>query len=190
MMKKYIPYIAILFAGLVLGLMFCRSCVPGRTDKVVEVQKDTVVRVDTIVVYMPSEERVETMGERLVVVRDTLTIRDTLYMALEWEKKSYRGEGYYAEVSGHQPSLDYIEVLTKTNVVTKEVTKEVTLRQRNYLTIGLESEFYGREYFHLPLYVEYQRMLHKNFGVKARVGYDIATQTCGIGLGMSVGFGW
>lgn len=189
-MKQIYSYIAILFAGLVLGLMFCKSCVPTKTEKVIEVQKDTIVRVDTIVVYMPSEERSEPMGERLVVVRDTLTIRDTLYMALEWEKKSYRGEGYYAEVSGHQPSLDYIEVLTKTKVVTKTETREVVKRQSNYLTIGLESEFYGSDYFHLPLYVEYQRMLHKNFGVKVRLGYDIPTQTYGVGLGMSVRFGW
>ena len=97
----------------------------------VSVQTDTLIIRDTIrekyPVYLTKYvDRVE-----LVKVTDTLRIADTLYQAVEIEKREYAGDDYRAVVSGWHPSLDEIAVFPKTIYVQTEVqTQEPRKRVR------------------------------------------------------------
>ena len=181
-MKKYIPYILILVVGFVIGIL----CRPHRIERVVDIQRDTTFIRDTHIIEKPVLVERTSKETLLVEVHDTTRIHDTLYIALPMEKKIYKGEDYLAEISGYKPSLDRIEVYPKNTIITETITQSVT--NRNTLGIGLEVNYYGSPY--IPIYLEYERMLHKNTSFYARVLYDIPNQSYGVGLGAKVSIGW
>lgn len=115
-MKNLIPYIIVLFLGAVVGWL---SRGGGSHDSGVVVGRDTLTLRDTVREFHPVEVMKERRDTMLVVVHDTLRIHDTLYMSLQTEKRFYKTEEYYAEVSGYKPRLDYIEVYPKTTYVTE-----------------------------------------------------------------------
>lgn len=89
----------------------------------VNVQTDTLVIRDTIrekepVFLTKYVDRVE-----LVQVTDTIRRTDTLYMAVEIERRTYQGDDYRAVVSGWRPSLEEIAVYPKTVYLQTEVTQ-------------------------------------------------------------------
>ena len=84
---------------------------------------DTLVVRDTLLVDHPVEvvkwrERVE-----LLPVRDTIRIADSVFVEVPIESKIYADSTYRAQVSGWHPSLDWIEVYQRTQIVTQYVEK-------------------------------------------------------------------
>ena len=181
-MKKYIPYILVLVVGFVIGIL----CRPHHIERVVDIQRDTTFVVDTHIIEKPVLVERTVKDSLLVAVHDTLRIRDTLYISLPMETKVYAEKDYYAEVSGYKPSLDYLEVYPKTQIVKETITQSVT--NRNALGVGFEMNY--TSYPYIPIYLEYSYLLHKNVEFYARLLYDLPSQKMGFGLGAKVSFGW
>ena len=104
-----------------------------------EVQRDTIVMRDTIRIPAPRPTFVVTQGtillalqDALIAKPDTLRSRDTIYVHLAREVKTYSDSSYRAVVSGFRPSLDEIEIYQRTKVVTE--TRVV--RSSPWVTIG------------------------------------------------------
>jgi hypothetical protein len=106
-------------------------------------------------------------------------------MILQKEVKEYKGEEYFAKVGGYKPSLDYIEVYPKTTIITK--TDRIA-PDKNKVSLGVNVGYL--EAFSIPIYIEYERMLHKNVGVHARVVYNLPSKNFGAEAGASVNLGW
>lgn len=103
---------------------------PGvKVDSVVVVVRDTI-REKYPVYLTKYVDRVE-----LVPVTDTIRRTDTLYMAVEMERKTYQGDDYRAVVSGWHPSLDEIAVYPKTVYLQTTVT-ETAPRKRVRVGFG------------------------------------------------------
>ena len=179
---KYI-HLAVLIVGMVAGMLLCRTFfVP---ERVLETQTDTIVVRDTHVVEKPVYIRKKITDTMLVSVTDTLCLRDTLYVAIPKEVKVYANEDYYAEVSGYQPNLDYIEIYQKNVVISKtEIPKE----KKNYLAIGMEAGWCGNAYN--PIYLEYGRMLHRNVKIYGAVYRDCVVQETGVRIGVNANIEW
>lgn len=118
-MKNNIVIGALMLIVGIVGGWLCRGY--HFREEVKMVQKDTIVYRDTIRETYPIEISKEVVRKEYVVVRDTLRIKDTLYLSLPMERRVYGSDDFYAEVTGYNPSLDYIEVFPKTKVVTKYV---------------------------------------------------------------------
>lgn len=181
-MKKILPYIIILVVGMVIGWL-CQGCF--HADKTPIVQKDTIVYRDTIQETYPIEISKEVVRKEYVVVRDTLRIKDTLYLSLPMERRVYGNDDFYAEVSGYKPNLDYIEVFPKTAIITEKNTPE---RKRNAIGIGVDVGYMNA--LSIPIYLEYERMLHKNVGIYGQIFYDLPTRRIGAGLGVKAQMEW
>ena len=181
-MKRDIIYGALL---LILGFAIGILCRPKQTEKVVDIQRDTIVYRDTIREYHPMLIREEVIDTMLVFVRDTLVRNDTTYITLPLERKVYASDEYYAEVTGYRPSLDYIEVFPKTKIITRSVQNPAP---KNTLSIGVEMGYLNT--LSLPIYLEYGRMLHKNVEIYGQVSYDMPTRQLGIGIGAKAYIGW
>ena len=169
--------------GVAIGLSVSR-CHDDR--EVVEVVRtDTLEIRETIRVVSPPEIRYETLRETILVeVRDTVTKRDTLFVRLPLEKREYRRDDFYAEVTGVEPRLTYIEVYPKTKIVTK--TERVM--PKNELSFGFDVGYAGR--FYTPIYFQYSRRLHKHIDMNARIVYDLTCRSYGAEAGLEFGFGW
>lgn len=182
-MKKNIVIGALM---LILGFAIGILCRPKQTERVVDIQRDTIVYTDTIREAYPVEIRKETIDTMLVTIRDTLRIKDTLYLSLPMERKVYGSDDFYAEVTGYKPSLDYIEVFPKTRIIKETITQSVT--NRNALSIGMEFGYMTA--LSIPIYLEYERMLQKNMGFYSRMLYDLNAGQFGVSAGVHLQFEW
>ena len=89
---------------------------------------DTLVIRDTLTHYVPQYVNRHTRDTIRIPIRET--IHDTVAVYLPRETRVYEDARYRAEVSGYQPSLDRIDIYTKTEVVTKDVTQVVKKKTR------------------------------------------------------------
>ena len=129
--KGPILYIA-LMAAFILSFGLGRYTAKPETILEERERIDTLVIRDTFTHYVPQYVHKHT--------RDTIRVpvpvpgpepeRDTIYVNLPRETKVYEDARYRAEVSGYQPSLDQIDIYTKTEVVTKDVTQVVKRKTR------------------------------------------------------------
>lgn len=120
-MKKSILFIIVFVIGAAAGMFLPRSCPVLRPQAKVMTRTDTLTLRDTIREICPvyvENARTDTM---LVVVTDTVTVSDTVYLVLDREQRHYRGDGYDAWVSGYRPQLDSVWVYPETRYITKEV---------------------------------------------------------------------
>ena len=89
----------------------------------VEVQIDTCIIHDTIIVEKPILQKVA-MTDTLrlpVLTRDTLMLHDTVFVSLPIEQRQYGDTRYTAWVSGYRPQLDSIHIYQQTEYITKEI---------------------------------------------------------------------
>lgn len=180
-MKKIISVVVVLLVGMVIGWL----CRPSVTNTVVDIQRDTLVFHDTIRIEKPVYIERTVKDSLLVVVKDTIVKNDTVYVRLPLEKRTYKRDEFYAEVTGYDPRLTYIEVYPKTVVVSKmEIPKE----KKNYLAIGVEAGWCIKPY--TPIYLEYSRMLHKNIVFNAGVFRDLIREENGMRVGIKAQIGW
>ena len=105
-----------------MGMLLCRQCSHDVSETII--QRDTLVRIDTVKELYPVSIREEIVDTIYVPIEKTILIKDTLYLSLPLEKKLYASSEYYAEVSGYRPNLDYIEVYPKTVYINERVTMQ------------------------------------------------------------------
>lgn len=180
---KYLYYILLTAIGIALCMLFNRTFF--EPERIVETQRDTIIVRDTLVVEKPIPVKVTQKETLLVEVTDTLRVKDTLYITLPKEVKIYANDDYYAEVSGYQPSLDYMEIYQKHVVISKtETVKE----KKNYLAVGMDASWCIKP--SIPIYLDYTRVLHKNVALRAGVFHDLVIQETGFMVGVNANIGW
>ena len=136
-----------------------------------KVVTDTLVVRDTQVFEKPVFVDRTSKETLLVAVHDTLRIKDTLYIPLPRETKTYKADEYYAEVSGYKPSLDRIEVYPKTTTISK--TETVTLEPspwRVSIDVGLDYTRMDAKYISPNIGAE---IGYKRIAFNAEMGVDL-----------------
>jgi hypothetical protein len=180
-MKRSIIIGAIL---LVIGIVIGWLCRQSFAHPEVITQRDSIVIVDTVRELYPVAIREEIVDSIFVVVRDTVRLKDTLYLNLPLEKRTYKRDDFYAEVTGYDPRLTYIEVYPKTVYINESVGQSVT--GRNTLSFGIEPSYLNT--LSIPIYLEYGRLLHKNIEIYGQIAYDLPSKSFGVGAGLKIGF--
>ena len=182
-MNKITTYVII---GILLVMVGYLLGIRSRKPSEPIVQRDTVVLFDTVKFVEPAEDKKETLNDTIPVeVKDTMWLHDTCYIALPLEKRTYKREDFYAEVTGYDPRLTYIEVYPKTVVVSKmEIPKE----KKNYLAVGMDASWCMNA--SIPIYLEYTRVLHKNIALRAGAFHDLAINETGFRVGINANVGW
>ena len=177
--------IAIVAIGVAAGSLF--NVIFPKKAKIIE-KTDTMYVYKTVTIEKPVLKETKVVEKILVPVHDTIVKNDTTYIALPRESKTYGDERYTAEVSGYEPSLDRLEIYVENQVVTKYLIPEPKKPKMNFLVAGVEAAYMTD--FSLPIYLEYERMLHKNFSIYGRGEYDVIDKTPGGRVGTRMKFGW
>lgn len=187
-MKKYLPYIVVFLVGLLIGWL-----PKGR------LQKETIVQRDTIVVHDTIEYTKEVLAEKTkVVYKDKV---EYVYVDVEKTDTIYREEKVFVQMprqyyltetddvriwhSGIDSTIDSLNLVRKTQNITETIQKK---DKKNYLSVGAEAVYIGTPF--LPVYLEYERKLHRNFSLNARVMHDFISQENGVSVGVKAEFGW
>ena len=187
-MKKYLPYIVVFLVGLLIGWL-----PKGR------LHKNTIVQRDTIVVHDTIEYTKEVLAEKTkVVYKDKV---EYVYVDVEKTDTIYREEKVFVQMprqyyltetddvriwhSGIDSTIDSLNLVRKTQNITETIQKK---NKKNYLSVGAEAVYIGTPF--LPVYLEYEIKLHRNFSLNARVMHDFISQENGVSVGVKAEFGW
>lgn len=179
---------------LVTLLLIGAGCAVGynvgtRNNEVGIVEKrDTIYVYDTVTIEKPVLKESKVVETMFVAVHDTIVKNDTTYIALPRESKTYGDDRFTAVVSGYKPSLDRLDIYIESQTVTKYLIPEPKKPKMNYLTLGTEVAYVRG--LSIPIYLEYERLLHKNVGIYGKVMYDLPTKDIGAGIGVRAKFGW
>lgn len=184
---KYIKYIILFALGVLVGGGMCRTCTEHFRDATKMIQTDTILRIDTVVVEKPVLIERTYYDSLYVAVHDTIQVRDSVFVVLPLEKKSYKGKDYYAEVSGYQPSLDLIEVYPRTKIVT-QTNASYGKPKKHSIGIGIEANYNNLPGF--PVQVEYGYSLQPWFKVYGYMEYELLRKQIGIGIGAMLEVWW
>ena len=185
-MKKIVwSLIAIVAIGVAAGSLF--NVIFPKKAKVIE-KIDTMYVYKTVTIEKPVLKETKVVDTILVAIRDTVVKNDTTYIALPRESKTYGDDRFTAVVSGYKPSLDRLDIYIERQTVTKYLIPEPKKPKMNYLALGAEVVYVGG--LSIPIYLEYERLLHKNVGIYGKVMYDLPTKDIGAGIGVRAKFGW
>ena len=170
-MKKYILFIIIFVAGAAAGMLLPRFCPFLRPQTEAVTKTDTLTVRDTIREIRPVYVEKTMTDTMLVAVRDTIRLRDTLFVAIDREQRHYRGDDYEAWVSGCRPALDSIRVFPERLYITKE-TISVASRKCSSLALEASASWCGTA--SLLLSLEYTHEWRRWYA-GASAGYDVVT---------------
>lgn len=130
-MRKILPFVIILIVGMVIGWLCRQSCVHPETI----IQRDTLVRVDTV-----SYSRLELEANRICLEIPDIRMRRYVFIETERLDTVYRDniqyvkmprEYYYTRVkdaevwhSGVDSTIDSLNVFARTTSITETIVKE------------------------------------------------------------------
>lgn len=152
MEKKVILILAlIIFVGGCVGsFFFGRATIKDITTVSTKIERDTIIIRDTVRESYPAavdKKKVGSVAVKAPVVatpakdkaRDTVYIRDTVWVELSMEEREYKGKDYRAVVGGYNPYLKSIEVYPTTKYInTTETIKE---RKRWGFSVGAQGGY-------------------------------------------------
>ena len=171
-----------LIIGILAGLFLCK----GKPVESVKVERDTIVKYDTIPSILPKPKdsvlvkwaTIKVPFERIVYVNhppnDSIRI-DTIEAELPITQKHYQNDNYQAWVSGVMPNLDSIEVYHKTQLVTETIT--ITKKENKHFFLGVAG---GGEYYNKKIipFAEFGATFKKDkFGLGVAGGYHHINNT-------------
>lgn len=193
-MKKYIPYLVIFLIGALAGMWAHRQYHFRDTTKMP--QNDTIVRLDTIKysrfelvrntykLDIPKISRPELV--HIPADSTTIIYRDSVrYVAMPRQYFYTKTEDAQIWHSGIDSTIDSLNVFRRNATITQTI-QPVT--KRNALSIGIEASYLNA--LSTPIYLEYERMLHKNVGFYGQIFYDLPTRQYGVGIGMHLQLEW
>lgn len=191
-MKKYIPYLVIFLIGALAGMWAHRQY--HFRDATKMSQNDTIVRLETI-----KYSNLELIGknyrldipkvnapELVYIPSDSTTIiyRDSIrYVTLPRQYYFTKTEDVEIWHSGVDSRIDSLNVFRQTKIITRQPAPK-----RHTLSLGMEPGYSCR--VHLPLYLQYEYMLHKNVIVYGRVFYDTPAFCYGVSAGIRLQIKW
>lgn len=113
-----------------LGFVFGQKHALKLVSEGIKERVDTIYHIDTITREKPVYLTKYVDRVQLVPVRDTIRLRDTLFVAMERERVEWKDE--YAQVfaSGIDPAVDSVQHFITEKVITREVRVEVPAKQR------------------------------------------------------------
>lgn len=147
--------VIIYLGGIVITLCLVGAFFLGRATKRVDtisttIERDTIVVRDTIREYFPqkvSHKHVRTdnaylrltLGMPLIMLRDTVTEIDSVFVEVPIVEREYRSKEYYIVVGGYDPYLKSIEVYPTTKYIT--TTETIKQRKRWGVSLGVQGGY-------------------------------------------------
>lgn len=139
---RILVQLLLLSVGICLGMMLMRSCSKPKEilTEIVKTDTVTVVRVDTVIKYLPQPYK--------VVVKDTVEIEKEVVKGsiFTHEIKTYKDSTFKAQVSGINANLDYIEVYPKNIIQYIYKTEKVAEKQKKWeLVLDVDYTYCNRQ---------------------------------------------
>jgi hypothetical protein len=148
--KLIVILAAIIFIGGCVGSFFFGRATKDTSIVSTKVERDTIIIRDTVRESYPAavdKKKVGSVAAKAPVVatpakdkaRDTVYIRDTVWVELSMEEREYKGKDYRAVVGGYNPYLKSIEVYPTTKYI--NTTETIKKRKRWGFSVGAQGGY-------------------------------------------------
>lgn len=134
----FIAFIAILCTVGILNTAHCDRNNGNISEIITKV--DTLHLHDTIRIDKPTPIIIRNIDTILVQVKDTIRIKDTIYIKLPKEQKTYQNANYQAWISGYIPELDSIHIFHNTQQIITSTTIR-TKQKRGRWSLGIHAGY-------------------------------------------------
>ncbi len=114
---------------------------------------------------------------------DTVTIHDTTYIAAPREFREYRGNDYFALVSGIDPTLDSLSFRSRDMIIEPRPKFKKN-------TISIYANPIWMNHIHIPVGLSYERYFTEYMAIGGAAGYDFATNKPFLSASARIRFGW
>lgn len=193
-MRKYIPYVCIFVIGAAIGMLLCRRYHVKRNFE--EVQRDTVVRYDTVrysrIDLSSKTQKLNvpkvSTSEFVIMPEKSVSIvyRDSIrYVTLP--RQHYFTETGDVQIwhSGIDSRIDSLNVMRQT----QQITETVRIKEKkNHLSLGIEANYL--QGISVPVKIQYTRDITRHFAVYGYAERDLALRQWGVGIGTKVSIGF
>ena len=135
MFEKFLGYFGIV---LLLAFAFWLGCISHKNPPIPPpIEKvDTLYLRDTVTVSKPIYFAKKVVDSVLVSVRDTVTLRDTLFLALAKEQVEWRATLSTVWASGVEVAVDSVRHYVTEKVIVKETVH--TIREKSRWGVGIQ----------------------------------------------------
>ena len=188
-MKKYIPYLATLVLGMVIGWLWREHHFADAGNMI---QRDTVVRFDTIH-YSRIDLSESTMkldvpkiGTKELVYLETSSLdtiyRDSVrYVTLPREYFFTKTEDAEIWHSGIDSRIDSLNIVRKNVKITEQTSRK---NVKNSVSIGIEANY--AEALRTPIQLQYAYKIIPWLSIYGYAEYELITHQMGVGIGTSI----
>jgi hypothetical protein len=138
---KYLIAVTIVLVVMAACVLFGVHLGRSKAESLIVEKVDTTYVHDTIMQYKPIVQEI-TKVERVPVqveVRDTLMVRDTMYVYLDREQIVWQDEWSRVYASGILPQVDSVQHFITEKVVTKEI--RVPIKQKSRWGLGIHAGY-------------------------------------------------
>ncbi len=135
---SFIAIFMILCSVSIFKIVQCRRDYGHISEIITKV--DTLYLHDTIRIDRPTPIIIRNIDTILVQAKDTIRIKDTIYIKLPREQKTYQDENYKAWISGYRPVLDSIHIFNNTQQIISSTTIHAK-QKRNRWGIGIQTGY-------------------------------------------------
>lgn len=175
--------LSILFfcVGLTIGMLLSSAWRNHFTPDIdVGSKSDTIITRDTNIFINPPAINIEVSIEDNIIVppSDIIMTKDSL-IALPKSVKTYSGKSYKCQVSGYQPSLDWITIYPETKIIKEKVLD----KRRNMLYVSGETVYTNR--ITTAAMLMYQRNW-KYLSLRVGAGYEFINSNAMVMIGVQV----
>jgi len=141
--RQYIRIVFIIIVSILclVGILNIAQCEKNsdRVSKIVT-KVDTLYLHDTLRIEKPTPKIIRNIDTILVEVKDTIHIKDTIYLKLPKEQRVYQNKNYQAWISGYRPVLDSIHIYRNTQQIITSTTIN-TKQKRSRWGIGIHAGY-------------------------------------------------
>lgn len=141
--KQYIRIVFIVIVSILclVGILNIVQCETNsdRVSKIVT-KVDTLYLHDTLRIEKPAPKIIRYIDTILIELKDTIHIKDTIYLKLPKEQKIYQNENYQAWISGHRPELDSIHIYRNTQQIITSTTIQQKQKKCRW-SIGIQAGY-------------------------------------------------
>ncbi len=141
--RQYIRIVFIIIVSILclVGILKIVQC-EKNSDRVLKTvtKVDTLYLHDTLRIEKPIPKIIRYIDTILVEVKDTVHIKDTIYLKLPKEQRVYQDKNYQAWISGYRPELDSIHIYRNTQQIITSTTIQQKQKTRRW-GLGIQAGY-------------------------------------------------
>ena len=136
---KVMTFLCVILLPFFIGILIGQKCPQKLPVEPIKVKVDTLVVQDTIMQHKPIFVDKIKVDSVLIPVKDTIVIRDSVYIYMDREKITWRDSLCEVYASGIMPQVDSVRHFTEYKYITIETA--IPVKEKSHWGLGINAGY-------------------------------------------------